>query len=54
MTDVYDFAECLVDSREGAVAQHLRELGGGGDLAESLDLIQRFAVRGVADSQTVE
>jgi len=47
-------AECAVDTREGTISQHLCELDCGRNLDEALNLVQRFAVRGIADAETVE
>ena len=51
---MYDLAKCLVDAWEGAIAQHLCDLSGCSNINEVLDLVQRLAMRGVPDSETVQ
>jgi len=51
---VYDLAESVINSWKGSIAKHLCELSGCCNLEEDLNLVQRLAVRRIADSQTVE
>jgi hypothetical protein len=41
---VYNFAERMVDSREGSISEHLCKLSSCCNLEEDLDLIQRLSV----------
>lgn len=51
---MHNLGESMVDVGEGAIAQHLRKLNGCGDLKEGLDLIQRLAMGGIANAETVK
>jgi hypothetical protein len=51
---MYNLAERAVDFGEGSVAEHLCELNCCCNLNETLDLVQRLAVRGIPNSETVE
>lgn len=53
LPDVGDFAERVIDSWEGAVAQHHGEFCQCRHLERGLDLIERLAVGGVTDTQTI-
>ncbi len=49
-----DFVKCLVDAWEGTISKHLCKLSCDRNLDDDLNLVQRFAVRGIADSETAE
>ena len=48
-----DFAKSLIDTRECPIAQHYRQLRQSGYLQESLYLVERFAMRRIANSQAI-
>ena len=51
---MHDLTECVVDTRERAVAEHLCELNCCRNFDEVLDLVQGLTVGGIPDSETVE
>ena len=51
---MYDLVKRLIDTWEGTISKHLCKLSCGRNLDEDLNLVQRFAVRRIANSETVE
>ena len=49
-----DFGEGVGDVGEGALAEHFRDSVEGVDFREDLDLVDRVASGGIADTETVD
>lgn len=55
MSNVHDSGvRCVHRGRKCTVAKHGCEGGGGGYFDVGLDFIERFAVRGITGSETIE
>lgn len=53
LPDMRDFAKSPIDLRECPVAQHIRQLRQSGYLQESLDLVDRLAMRRITNPQAI-